>query len=48
MADLAIRKGYNDSPKPCIKCDGKIIPTNDPHVGECNKCGKKVHWSLLK
>ncbi len=46
---VLVIKGYNDCSKSCPnpECEGKVQPTMNPHVGECNECYQKFRWSNL-
>lgn len=39
-------KGFNDKPKPCPEahCSGKVRPTWNANVGECDSCGGRYAW----
>ena len=43
------KKGYNDEPLTCPNCLlGKVKPTRNANVGECDNCRKKWNWGALR
>lgn len=43
-------RGYNDRPKPCSKkgCKGKVHPTFNANVGQCDRCKERVAWAYYR